>query len=309
VLLAAKALFSVLLLIWVLRKTPVAEVLAALRSADISLVVLAAAMCALGHGLSIGRWRILLRAQNVRPPYRELLSSYGTAVFLNNLLPSTVGGDAIRAYDSWRFGSSQGGALAAVLMDRLFGLIALALFALAAMLAWQGLGARLGVSPGVPAAVVAGVLALPAALALLAAAVDPERAARWPLLGAGRAARILQQLSRAFAAFQGQPAALARVLVVSLLLQLNVVLYYYVLSRALGLELALPPFFLIVPLLVLAMMLPVSINGVGLRENALSLLLSAFEVASAPAVALAWLDYGLTLCQGAVGGVAYFHRK
>ena len=62
-----------------------------------------------------------------------------------------------------------------------------------------------------------------------------------------------------------------------------------------------PYFFLIVPLALFVMMLPVSINAIGVRENVFAFFFAAFCVASATSVAVAWLDYGLVLAPGPGG--------
>jgi glycosyltransferase 2 family protein len=78
-----------------------------------------------------------------------------------------------------------------------------------------------------------------------------------------------------------------------------------VLSRALHVEIGLAPFFLIVPLAVFIMMVPVSINGIGVRENVFVFFLGAFGVAEATGLAFAWLEYGTLLLQALAGGLVY----
>jgi hypothetical protein len=64
-----------------------------------------------------------------------------------------------------------------------------------------------------------------------------------------------------------------------------------------------------VPLALFVMMVPVSINAIGVRENVWAFFFAAFGVAAATGVALAWLDYGLVLLQALVGGVVYAGRR
>ena len=84
-----------------------------------------------------------------------------------------------------------------------------------------------------------------------------------------------------------------------------VVVNAWVLAKALHVNLGLAPFFLIVPLAVFLMMVPVSINGIGVRENLFVFFLASFGVAEATGLAFAWLDYGLVLLQALVGGIVY----
>jgi hypothetical protein len=68
-------------------------------------------------------------------------------------------------------------------------------------------------------------------------------------------------------------------------------------------------FFLIIPLVTLLMMLPVSINAIGIRENAFIFFFATFGIFSPEAVAFAWIAYGLVLVQGVLGGIVYALRK
>jgi hypothetical protein len=95
----------------------------------------------------------------------------------------------------------------------------------------------------------------------------------------------------------------------SLLLQLSVVLYFILVAAALGLQVPKLAFGLIVPLVLFVVMLPISLNGLGLRENALVVMLGFYGVGTADAVALAWLVYVSTLLFTLIGGIAYATRR
>jgi hypothetical protein len=56
-------------------------------------------------------------------------------------------------------------------------------------------------------------------------------------------------------------------------------------------------------------MLPVSINGIGLREGAFVVFFSSLGVPPHAALALAWLEYGILLVQGLVCGLVYATRR
>jgi hypothetical protein len=98
-------------------------------------------------------------------------------------------------------------------------------------------------------------------------------------------------------------------LLLSLLLQINVVIYYFLISSGIGLSVSVNEFFVIVPVTVFTMMLPVSINGVGLRENIFVLVLSAYNVSKYNSIAMAWIDYGMIVLLGIIGGIVYMIRR
>src|SRR5262245_47402973 len=87
----------------------------------------------LGQGLFAWRWRVVLSAIGVEVGFRDVLRQYFVGLFFNNLLPTAVGGDAFKVY---YLGKSAGytEAGASVLVDRILGFAWLAF--LGAALAW-----------------------------------------------------------------------------------------------------------------------------------------------------------------------------
>lgn len=320
-----RAAVSLALIAWIVRGTDLREVWTTFRTADLRYVLLAIALIPLGYLSSVMRWRILLRAQGGDAALPFLVRSLMTGIFFNNFLPSTIGGDAIRAWDTARSGVGKPTALTIILVDRFIGLLALLLFAAVGLLGAGRLTERvpdlalwvLGVGAGM--VLLAIVLFLPRHHPGLKpgstngcpcgtdlAPIEPPLSHRdshsiAPGFNLGRVARV----TTALFAFRGHTRALAGAFFWSLCLQTLVVVNAWVLARALHVELGLAPFFLIVPLAVFLMMVPVSINGIGVRENLFVFFLAAFGVAEATGLAFAWLDYGLVLLQALAGGLVH----
>ena len=264
--------------------------MAAFRRADLALIGVAVLLIPLGYLASVSRWRLLLRSQGGDAPLSFLIQSLMTGIFFNNLLPSTIGGDAVRAWDTSRAGVSRATAVAIVVVDRFVGLLALVLFAAVGLLVSDELIPELTawiLGGAVAMAVLAGLLFLPS-----------RRAAA---LGK----RLPEKVSAALFAFQGKGRTLAGAFAWSLVLQALVVINSWVLARALGVPIPLPYFFLIMPVAIFAMMVPISINGIGVRESTYAFFFTAFGVGAAAGVAVGWLDYALLLLQALAGGVVY----
>ncbi len=96
------------------------------------------------------------------------------------------------------------------------------------------------------------------------------------------------------------------ILVLSFLL--SIITYFFV-GKAIGFELDIGVYFSIIPLALIIMMIPISINGIGLREGAFTVLLGIYGVSVAEALAFSWTFYALTLVQGVLGGIVYLCRK
>jgi glycosyltransferase 2 family protein len=303
-----KVSMSAALVLWILRGTSVTEILGAIRTASLPLVLLAFSLYLVGWAISVTRWRILLAAQHVRAPAGFLLRSYLVAVFFNNLLPSTIGGDTVRAYDSWRLGHSKADAVAVIFVDRFMGMLSLFLFALAATLGMRWLSGPLPLLPLWMGTGAGGLLLLTWALFMPSPRFS-NTFARLPFPLPDAVRRKLARAAAAMAVFRADRAALGKALGLSLVLQANVILHYWLIALALGLEVPMLAFFLVVPLALAVMAIPVSVNAIGVRESAFAFFLGMFGVATVEAVAFAWVAYGLVLVQGLVGGLVYAFRR
>ncbi|RMF65328.1 MAG: UPF0104 family protein [Bacteroidetes bacterium] len=303
-LLVLKVLVSLALIAWILAGTHVAEIFQAMGTAHVGLLLIAFSSHALGFTISAYRWRTLLRARGSDASIRFLIESYIVGMFFNNFLPSTVGGDVYRAYDSWRVGQSRSGAVAVVVVDRFLGLLALMLFATVALLSSNALTQTI---PALSLWVGAGTVALAGLVGVIFMA--PAGLSAWvarlqlPLMNK------IRGLIEAFLSFRGNQRVLLKALGLSVLLQANVVVHYYLIARALSLPVPLSAFFLIIPLATVVLMLPIAINGIGVREGVYAFFFASFGVAQPEAIAFAWIAYGMVLVQGILGGVLYAFRR
>jgi hypothetical protein len=292
------------LIYWILRGTNLGEILAAVSSANVWLLVIAFSLHIAGFTLSAFRWRMLLRTRGSDASIPFLIESYIVGVFFNNFLPSTIGGDVYRAYDSWRLGQSRSGAVAVVFVDRFLGLLALMLFALLALLAANEL------TQNIPLLYVWILLGTAGMLAAVWLMFMPPRwlpglIARMKLPFGSKIRSIIE----AFLAFKGERDVLFKALGISILLQANVVLHYYLIARSLNLPIPFYSFFLIIPLATVITLLPISVNGIGVRENVYVFFLAPFAVLKPEAVAFAWIGYGMVVLQGIIGGIIYGLRR
>jgi hypothetical protein len=105
--------------------------------------------------------------------------------------------------------------------------------------------------------------------------------------------------------YQRQPALMTHALGWSLIVQAGGAVSVALAARALGISQPLSVWFTVVPLVALAVVLPISINGVGVRENALAVLLRPHGVVPEMAVALGLLWLGTSVATGLVGGVLF----
>jgi uncharacterized protein (TIRG00374 family) len=303
-LLAVRVVVSAALIYLILRDADLRAVFEAIGESNLALVLLAFVLTMLGAVVGTLRWRALLAAQGVRAPLGKLLQSYMTGLFFNQILPSTIGGDASRAYDSWRIGGTKTGAVTVVFVDRFLGMLMLLAIAAVSLLLSSSLTSVL---PFSRVWIVAGVLGMVGVVWLLF--LPPRAFTRWLAEGRVPFAARIRTLTEALGLFHGRKDTLAVALLYSFVIQANVIVIYTLIAASLNLPVPLFDLLLIVPLAAMVLVLPISINGIGVREGVFAFFMAPFGVTTTEAVAYAWIAYAILVAQGLLGGVVYAFRN
>jgi uncharacterized protein (TIRG00374 family) len=269
-------------------------------------LLLAFSLNAFGLLASAYRWRILAAALGDEIPLGALIRSYLVAQFFNNVLPTRFGGDVVRVWDGSRQNRSLLRSAAVVLVDRATGLIVLFLFALAASLFRLDMAREI---PVIWAAILLGTAGLLAA-ALFFLPSGGRLIERLPAGGVLHKLRAkILDLRATILAYRKAPRPFARATVWAVLLQLNVVLYYFLIGKALHLAIPLLDYFIVIPIVLLIQIIPVSVNGWGLREASYIEIFAFYGIGAAAAVSFSLVEVAFGLIIGLVGGAVYIARK
>jgi glycosyltransferase 2 family protein len=296
---------SVLALI-IVYKAPVRDILGVLRTVGLGWLILAFSLHAVGIFASAYRWQILARAQGDEIPLGYLMRSYLVGTFFSNFLPSSYGGDIVRIWDGSRYSRSLVRSSAVVVVERATGIVVLFFFALFASLF------RLEMANDVPVIWAALVLGL-AGLALAALFLTPVAERFIRALPGGRLLQAPKEKILAFRAiildYRHHKGPFLRASFWALVLQANVVVYFFFIGKAFRLDIGFPDYFIFVPIVLLVQALPVTINGLGLREGSTVEIFKYYLIPAGTAVAFSLVDVGFRLILGAVGGIIYASRK
>ena len=303
-----KISLSVALILWMTHDVALGSVFAIISESSTALLTLAFSLFFVGYVITAFRWRTLIRVQGGDAPIFFLVRSFMVALFFNNFLPSTVGGDVVRMYDSWRLGNSKSDAVTVVLVDRFLGLIVLLWFALLALIFDEAVA---GAVPFIGVWVAASLAGIGIAtwLILKIPVSTTQMLSSAKSGGVARIGRILEKVHRSFQAYRQARSAVLRALGLSVLLQVNVVVHFILVARAVGIDVPAESMFLIIPVAVFIMMVPISINAIGVREAVFVFLFSLYGVQSVEALAFAWIAYSFTLLQGVLGGLVFALRR
>lgn len=288
-----------LLILW---RSDIGSIAAATRAADWRWIAAACALVLLDRALMAWRWLLLIApVASPAPPVGAVLRVFFISSFVGTFLPASVGGDAARAYGLRREAVAGGAAIASVAMDRALGVVSVLAVGLAAVLL---------VAVPVPAGVYWVLLAGGLGSLLLAAAIFADPVAALVSAGAARLpAGVLRRVSaRVFDAiriYRRHHGALALVLAASLGVQALRVVQAWALGRSLGLDVSFAVYCAAIPICILIMQVPVTINGLGTGQAAFLWTFAPAGVAAADAVALSLLFIALGIVGNLPGGLLF----
>lgn len=255
-----------------------------LAEANVGWAALGLALTGLALLSSVVEWGVLLRGTGHRLAWSSLSSWYLQGLFVGQVLPAGVGGDALRAVEVGKV-TGHGHALASLAGSRMAGTLGMAVWGVAGAVllrAWMGTAGIIGACVFAVFMVVAWVLALGADRVVRRLR---GQECRWRK----RAANALHPFTGAFHAYRRVP----RVLVQSMLIGavgwgINLCALA-IFAKALGIHADWSLFAVAIPITLLATLAPFSMNGLGLREGVLVGLLAHVGVNSAHAGSLAVL--------------------
>jgi uncharacterized protein (TIRG00374 family) len=257
-----------------------------------------------GVVLRAWRWKILLDAIGVVVPIGELTAIYFIGFLFNNILPSGLGGDAMRMVELNRHSERASDAVTSVLVDRFLGLSALQAIALVALLLnWNSIP-----RPVAYFTVTIFVGGLVGGLLLINRRLYLGLQTRWGLF---RRMTKIKMIGNLFESFQSYPLpALGRSYLVSLLFNVLLIAVNAFIGLALGAEATLAQYAVFVPITSIVLIIPISFAGLGVREEAYRQLFGQVGVPPEIAVAMSLTYYFLgNVCTGIIGGVVYLIRS
>jgi uncharacterized protein (TIRG00374 family) len=288
----------------VLYQADAAAVLNAVERTRPGPVAAAIALVVVDRAIMGWRWVALLGAIDVdpRPPLSKVARVFFVSTFVGTFLPASIGGDAVRTVAAAQLGFPVAGAVAATVLDRLLGVISIFLVAVAGLislrevLATPGILAALSITLGVSAAGLGVIFS--ERLAGLASSV----ARRMPY---ARAQRLAGDLVVAIRLYRHHHRLLAGVLAASIAVQALRVLEAWTLALALGLPVSLTACFALVPVILLVMLLPITVNGIGTSQAAFVWLFGLAGISAADAFALSILFLALGILGNLPGAFLY----
>jgi glycosyltransferase 2 family protein len=245
------------------------------------------------------RWQKLLAAKGIHDRLGWLTRAYFVSYTAGQILPTAVGGDAVRIYETSRRHPGNGGPVAAsVLLERALGgaaTLTLAAVGFALAIGRYDVGAYLWVE----GAFVIATLVL--AILLFSRRLRPVLARTVPLLRFLRVERPVRAVYEGLHSYRGNVVLLFGVFALTLAVQSVRVLAIWLTGKAVGVELSPRPYYVMGPLLFLVLLVPFTVNGLAVRETFFVSFLGNLGVGANKAFATGFLFFFVTIALGLPG--------
>jgi hypothetical protein len=295
-----KLAVSVGLLAWLLLRNDLGQVFASIRGVPPAMIAMVAAIIVVEIGIAALRWWLFVPHQSLMRIARLTL----IGIFYGVVLPGQVAGEAVKAY---RLGAGQPDAeqvAASVFVDKVNGLIGLLILGiLGAILSRLDFPKALWMSFSVALALfLVGLYAirLPA-LRRSIEAVSGRAGQRWHTWNP-----LAQRFARFFAAwtrYSVRPGLMLASIALAMLYHLLAIAVIMILAPSFGIEVPLPEWLWIFAVVSLAVLLPLSLGGLGIREGAFVAVLGLLKVPSESALALSLTIFTSQLATALLGGL------
>ncbi|MDA8197216.1 MAG: lysylphosphatidylglycerol synthase transmembrane domain-containing protein [Actinomycetota bacterium] len=254
----------------------------------------------IGIALSALRWNGALDALKVKKKFSELFKLQLVGLFASNFLPSTVGGDIVRARWLGRCSDQVAEGFASVIIERLTGwlvLPCLALIGIAFDPAMLHLGKVSGIIITIATATLTALMIL-ITFTILKKQVKPN--GRFKSLSA-----IVASLEDGINQFKADPASLAKLIAWAIAYQLSIVTAALFAASAIHIAITWRELLVMVPTVAMLQVLPLTIGGIGVREGALVLMLQPLGIATTQAIEFGLVVYGINVLASLLGAPSF----
>lgn len=298
-----KVFISFALIGLIFYKIDASEWLSIIKSADIMGLLLALFLVVFSVVVSALKWQILLNCLDVQVPIRKLTISYFIGLFFNNFLPTNIGGDVVRIYDIGKHTGKKTEAAASVIVERILAGFALGLTALfAVIISFDRSKSFLWL--------IIFFLLLCTVFLLLGMNRTSLHYLNGRLLpGFFNLKEKAKDVVEAIHRCSVNKTLIIRVLIWSLIFQLTIVLINYLIFLSLGLKVSLVYCLIFIPLISALSLLPISVNGLGVREGGYVFFFSQIGLNAAQSVSASLIFFVLVALTSLIGGIVFAFQR
>ena len=306
----AKILVTIAIIAFLFSRVDLVVMAQHLARANVALLLAALTLYFVAIALSVLKWQVLVRAQNIPASFGDLLVYYFVGLFFGNLLPSNVGGDVVRAYGLVRACGRAEAAAISVLVDRLMGLVAfLGAAVVMAVLATLTLTRGSELEQIEIATVAAAALFIFAAASMFSRRIAQRVKRVFELAPLRPLQPIAQRVYNALQVYRHSYRALALNVVLSACIVVITTLVWYVIACALGETISIFYFFLFNPLSAFVLLIPISFNGLGPKEATAVFFFGLVGMAGEVALSMSLIFHLIVVLTSLPGGGLWWRER
>ena len=296
--LIAKAIVTITLITALAISADWSTIFSQVKYLGTSIILVTLAILILSITISTYKWQLILSIHGLNFDFNSLHKYYFVATYINNFLPTTIGGDGYRIYKTLENKRSKSSAIIAILMERVTGLAALLILAYASAIYLFATANDATAKSFLLAGTI--LCALAATFYFVTPSGFHSQIAKRFL----KFAEIINTLSSHFDDYPAHRHLTIKVIAVSFFFHFHLCLAYVVLLNfGLNLSVSFPELFIVLAVVGILGVLPISINGIGVVEGAFIFLIGQYDVGYDNALMVTFLMRILVLPISAIGAV------
>jgi glycosyltransferase 2 family protein len=282
------------------------EILGILRNYNAFFIAAALLFYVFGIFVEMLRWEILLRANNVYISKAFLFQSVFIGYFYSNIFPTNIGGDIYRGYDIHTNKNVPNDKnVSSIVVERFIGMLSGTIYLVISFFSvYRFFGitfvAILSVLP---------VLGLLLFFILIRPDVFKINVIFKKIKFLSKFEGRYNDFLKNFKDYKNKFRFILYSFIYSMVGQMVFFISYYMVSRYLKIEISFFSFFFIIPVVIIVSNIPISIGGIGIRENTIFLLLSKFGVDPAIATFFSLLILFVIIATALLGGLTYVFKN
>jgi uncharacterized protein (TIRG00374 family) len=282
------------------------EILGILKNHNAFFIAAALSLYVVGIFVEMLRWEILLRANDVCISKAFLFQSVFIGYFYSNIFPTNIGGDIYRGYDIHTNRNVPNDKnISSIVVERFIGMFSGTIYL---VISFFSVYRFFGIS-FVAILSVLPVLGLLLFFILIRPDVFKVNSLFKKIKFLNKFEGKYDDFLKNFKEYKNKFRFLLYSFIYSMIGQMIFFLSYYMVSRYLKMEVSFLSFFFIIPVVLIVSNIPISIGGIGIRENTLFILLSKFGVDSTRATFFSLLILFVIIATALLGGLTYVFKN
>lgn len=293
---------GIILMYLILRRIDLSQLKLIFSNVQFVYVFLILALLAMQTLIKAYKWHILMKAKNLNVPVTKIYQLDYVSTFLSLFFPSSLSVDIFRGYGISKEMVTRKEAASSIIADRLVSLFALLFIASVGVILFFDLVQNLKLVYLIFSILTALVLLTVFLTSRSLSNIFPNNEQKI------RKFKILEKLNalrQSLANYKNHKVSLLSVFTLSLLMQTSRVFIYFFAALALKNQLPLKYFFAYVPVIMLIIMLPISMAGIGVREGSFIYFFTTLGLTHATAFAISFLVSILVVVAVLPGGIIY----